>query len=96
MKLLHLITIISVVLPLRNGHYYDALQFLENSKDHFIKETSHFDAETQLNILKERIADRSVAAEIDVEHRTFACLKCGRLYPAAITYLIHSCTYTTL
>ena len=92
MQFIRLLTIFCIVLPLRNAHYYDALEFLETFQDQIMDDLSQDEAQRHLAYLKERVADRSIAAEINPITNTIGCIKCEETFEAAIAYLLHSCT----
>lgn len=78
-------------MPMRNGQYYDAMEFIDVYKYDIYRGVETEVREAAVEELKSNIADRSVAAEIDVLKRTFGCLRCQCVYKAAVAYLCHRC-----
>lgn len=89
-----LLCLIFVVMPMRNAHYFDAMEFLDRYKHDIYRGLEVEKRELAVHDMMSQVADRSVAAEIDTLKRTFGCLHCQRTFQAPVAYLCHKCECT--
>ena len=93
-----------VVLPLRNGHYYDGMKFVEKIKEDLVagQKMSAGEISQYVDILQQRVADRSVAADVTLamdgalqcSMKRVGCLRCDRRFHDPMLYLFHHCCVT--
>ena len=89
--------ILFIVMPLRNAHYYDALDALETQVPHILSMSGSNYENSMQDIIKE-IRDRCVAVDVVTRANVdahpnpiYICLRCGRDLPSPMQYIFHEC-----
>lgn len=85
-----------VVVPLRNGHYFDALGHLQASRseiDAILHDYAISDTDASFAKLQELVANRCTAVDYNLFDKTYSCLGCRERWRDVNWYIFHECGF---
>ena len=89
--LLNTILLVTVVIPLRNGDYYDAMRMITDVQARLRGLLTEDGVSRHIAQLKDRVADRCIAVDFNEATNTYGCLTCHQGYRTPISYICHQC-----